>query len=214
MAEIQIVPGILEKEWEGVEEKVARAAPYAPWIHIDIADGTMVPAVTPIDFDKYAGLFTQYPHVSFEAHLLVANPDKYLKGLVDAGFKRLIFHVESNDPRRFLELVKFEEVEVGIAIDGPTEVVEVEPFLEEVDFVLVAAVEEGVSGQSFMPETVDKVKLLRQSYMDLPIVVVGGITPAIARTVIDAGATRLVSTSFLFGDEQDIGGRIELLRSV
>lgn len=209
---LDVTPGILEKEWSKIEEKVAIAAPYTSWIHIDIADGTMVPVSTPLDFTQYRGLLAQYPNISFEAHLLVAAPEKYLKDLVDAGFKRLIVHVESNDPRGFLAAAKFEAVEVGIAIDGPTEVVEVEPFLEEIDFVLIAAIEEGASGQPFQPETVDKVKLIRQNFIDLPIAVVGGINAETARLVSEAGASRVISTSYLFQNPGSIGEAIEALK--
>lgn len=209
---IEIIPGILEKEWEGVEAKVRQAADVSAWVHIDFADHTMVENDTPLDFSKYKALIDSYPRVGFEAHLMVAAPEKYVKPLADSGFKRVIAHIESNDPRRFLDAAKYEEVEVGMALDGPSEVAEIEPFLEEVDFVLIAAIEEGFSGQKFMPEVIEKIKLIRQNFIDLPIEVVGGINDETAKLVIEAGATRLVSTSYIFKHPDGIAAAVESLK--
>lgn len=210
---IDVIPGIHEKTWSDVVRDVGLVAPHVTWAHLDIVDGTLVPGETVTDFSKLSELCAQYPHLSFEAHLMVANPEKYLRQLVDGGVKRLIMHVESNDPRQFLELAKYEDVEVGIAVDGPTEVEQVEPFLEEVDFAVVMTAEAGSIGAAFLPEAVEKVKLIHQNFADLPIEVVGGITDKTAKAVKDAGATRLVATSFLFKDPQTITQAIELLKT-
>ncbi len=211
---IDVIPGIFEKDWAGFVQKVALAAPYTKWIHVDLLDGSMVEGVTITDFSQLSALKDSYPNLSFEGHLMVASPDKYIKGLVDAGFNRLIAHVESNDPRRFLELAKFEEVEVGFAIDGTTEIDQIEPFIEEVDFVVILSAEAGEPGQPFLPEAVEKVKLLRQNYPDLPIEVVGGITDQTAKSMIDAGATRLVATNFIFKDPASVAQCIEALKNI
>lgn len=208
----EVIPGILEKDWSALEGKVRQAAAASGWVHIDLADQTMVDVATPMDFAKYAELIVACPGVSFEAHLLTASPEKYVKPLADSGFKRIIAHVESNDPRRFLDAAKYEEVEVGMALDGPSEVVEIEPFLEEVDFVLIAAIEEGSSGQKFMPEVLEKIKLIRQNFADLPIEVVGGINEDTAKLVIEAGATRIVSTSYVFKHPDGVKAAIDALQ--
>ncbi len=208
-----VIPGIFEKEWAGFSEKVALVAPYTSWIHADVLDGTMMEGVTVTDFGKLPELKDAYTNLSFEAHLMVANPEKYITPLVDAGFSRLIAHVESNDPRRFLATAKFEEVDVGLAIDGTTELVEIEPFLEEIAFVVVLSAEAGAPDRPFLPEAVEKVKLLRQNYPDLVIEVIGGITDATVRSVIDAGATRVVSTHYIFRNPGSVGEAIESLKN-
>ncbi len=142
---------------------------------------------------------------------MVTSPEKYIKPAADAGFRRLIAHVEAHDPRLFLDAVKHEEVEVGIAIDGPTEFETVEPFLEEVDFVLVMMVEAGFSGAAFLPECLEKIKSIRRYLPHLPIEVSGGINDKTVRVVTEAGATRLVSTSFIFKDPANVAGAIERL---
>lgn len=207
---IEIIPGILEKEWTVIEERIKLVSSLVSWVQIDIADNTLVPNRTFLDFEK----FSLYPEsVSLEGHLMVANPEKYIRPLADAGFKRLIAHVECVDPRVFLDQARFEHVEVGIAIDGSTEIEQIEPFLEEIDCVLVMGIEAGFSGQEFQPENLEKIKAIHQNFSDLPIEVDGGINEATAKLVKDAGATRLVSTSYLFKDLQNIGQAIERLKT-
>ncbi|MCX6792354.1 MAG: hypothetical protein NT149_04960 [Candidatus Gottesmanbacteria bacterium] len=207
---IEIIPGILEKEWEMIEERLRLVTGLVDWVQIDIADNTMVPNTTFLDFSR----FPQIPQLpQLEAHLMVSSPEKYIKSLADAGFKRLIAHVEAHDPRIFLDAVKYEHVEVGIAIDGPTEFETLEPFLEEVDVVLVMTSEAGFSGSVFLPECVEKIKSIHSYLPDLPIEVSGGIRDITARLVKDAGATRVVSSSYLFKDPATIAAAIERLRS-
>lgn len=208
---VEVIPGILEKEWEMLEERLRLVVGLVDWVQIDIADNTMVPNTTVLDFTKFAPYAKR---VSLEAHLMVSQPEKYIKKLVDAGFKRLIAHVEAHDPRLFFDQVKYEQVETGIAIDGPTEFEAVEPFLEEADAVLVMMYEAGFSGQKFQPEQIEKIKSLHAYLPDLPIEVDGGITDVTARLVKEAGATRLVSTSFLFQNPANIASAIEHLKNV
>ena len=215
---IDIIPGILEKEWPPIEEKLKLVAPYVEWVQVDFADNTLVPNVTLLDFSKFASLTkssysVDLSRLSLEAHLMVSQPEKYIKPLVDAGFKRLIAHVESQDPREFLKQAEFEHAEVGMAIDGATELDQIEPFLEEIDMVLVMTIEAGFSGQELMLETVEKIRTIHQNFPDLPIEADGGINEQTAKIVRDAGATRIVSTSYLFKDPTNIADSIERLKS-
>ncbi len=214
MPEVDVIPEIVETEWNEFERKVAVAARNASWVHMTISDGSMGTDATFKDFSGLSELTKRYPQVFFEARLLVANPEKYVRLLIDAGCKRLIAHVESNDPRMFLEAAKFDEIEIGIALDGATEIDQVEPFLEEIDYVVVMTAEAGSVGGTFLPEAVEKIRLIRQNFPDLPIEAVGAINEATVKVVKDAGATRVVSNSFLFADENDMASRIELLQSL
>jgi len=100
-----------------------------------------------------------------------------------------------------------------MALDGDTEIDQVEPFLEEIDFVVVMTAEAGASGGTFLPETVEKIKLIRQNFPDLPIEAVGGITDASVKAVKDAGATRIVATDYIFKDPQHVAEAIETLKN-
>lgn len=208
---VEIIPGIgPQKDWNVIEERLALAIPHTEWVQVDFADNTWVPNTSFMDFGKFKEISDK---VSLEAHLMVASPEKYIKAAADAGFKRLIAHIEAHEPRLFLDQVKYEQVEVGIAIDGPTEFEEVEPFLEEVDFVLVMTVESGFSGQPFLPECVEKIKSIHSYLPDLPIEVDGGISDKTARIVKEAGATRLVSTNYIFQNPDHISAAIEILKN-
>jgi ribulose-phosphate 3-epimerase len=210
---LEVVVGVMEHTVEGLADKVELIARSGEdtWVQIDIADGTLVPAVTVIDVNAIGKIIADHPHLSFEAHLMVASPEKYLKPLVDAGCKRVIAHVECIDPRVFIEDAKYESVEIGLAVDGPTELEQVEPFMDDLDFVLVMTIEAGASGQSLLPETVEKVKTLRDLYPDMPIEVDGGINDQTAKIVADAGATRVVSTSYVMNDPRLIPSHVKRL---
>lgn len=209
MVEVEVIPGINEQDLQEIQRKIELVAGYVPWVQIDFADGTLVPNTTFFDLEQFREIAE---NVSLEAHLMVANPEKYVKQLADVGFKRLIAHVESVDPRMFLDEAQYESVEVGLAIDGPTEFDQIEPFLDELDVALVMTIEAGPSGQPFLPETVEKIRILHRNLPDLPIEVDGGISDKTASLVIEAGATRLVSTSFLFKDHRHIAEAIAALR--
>lgn len=213
MSDIDVIPEIAETDWTEFEKKVTLVSPYVSWIHVCVSDGTMGTDATISDFARLPALAKRYPKLSFEAHLLVASPEKFVRTLADAGFTRLIAHVESNDPRIFLEAAKFDEIEVGIALDGATEIDQVEPFLEEIDFVVIMTAEAGPVGGTFLPEAVEKIRLIRQNLPDLPIEAVGGITEATVKIVREAGATRVVSSSVIFADTGDVAGRIETLQA-
>lgn len=210
---IDIIPGILEEDFEEIERRIGWVSPYVSWVQIDVADNTLVPNETFLEFGKFGQLVKLDKLPSLEAHLMVAEPEKYIRPLADAGFKRLIAHVESHDPRRFLDEATYESCEAGIAIDGPTELEQVEPFLESVDVVLVMTIEAGFSGQTLMPETIEKIKTIHENFPDLAIEVDGGINDKTAKLVKDAGATRLVSTSYLFRDPAHIAAAIESLKN-
>jgi ribulose-phosphate 3-epimerase len=209
---IDVIPGILEFELSEIENKVNLVASHVDWIQIDFMDGSLVPNKTFMDIDKLKNIISSHPAVSFEAHLMVANPEKYVESLSKVGFKRLIAHVEANDPRLFLDQVKYESVEVGLALDGSTEIDQLEPLLEELDTILIMTIEAGSSGQMFLPESVEKIKSIREILVDIPIEVDGGINETTARLARDAGATRLVSTSYIFKDPRHIADAVSELK--
>lgn len=206
---VEVIPGINESDFEVIAHNVELVIPYVDWAHIDFSDMTLTTTKTNLEFAKFSELSE---NISLEAHLMVAYPEKCIKPLVDAGFKRLIAHVEANDPRLFLDEAKFESVEVGLAIDGPTDLEQIEPFLQAVDVILIMTIESGPSGQPFLPETVEKIRTIRENFPDLPIAVDGGINDQTGRIAVEAGATRLISTSYVFKEPGLIKQRIEHLR--
>lgn len=199
---IDVTPAIFTDDPEILKSQIAALSAHVPWIQIDLSDGTMVPMKTFFELDKLAQLVSREAgsrsarqSVSFEAHLMVDNPAKYLKQLADCGFRSIIAQVECSDPRVFLDGSALESVDIGLALDGASEVEILEPFIEEIDTVVIMTVEAGSADSPFLPESVEKIKNLSHHFPDLPIVAEGKIDERNAKLLTDAGVTRLVISS-------------------
>ena len=191
----EIIPGILEQDWEHIEKKIELVRPFAKSIHIDLLDGVFAPNKTWLDaapFKKFTKDFT------FELHMMVDNPVQFISSWADAGFTRFIGQIEKMpDIAEFV--AKVEAVgEVGLAVDSDTPVEKISPFLQDLDFAFVMTVKAGFSNQSFLPEMIEKVKQIRTQDDFLPIEVDGGISDQNIVLAKEAGATRFVSTGFLY----------------
>ncbi len=213
---MEIIPGINEGDVKELERKITLVAPHVDMIQIDVGDNTIFPCDTVHDVALLTPIIKKFTKTGtkFEIHLMVANPIPYLKPLVDAGCARVIAHVECHDPREFLAEARTHEIEAGLAIDVESDFELIEPYLEEVDTVLVMTIETGASGQDFESEAMETIKTIHRNLPDLPIEVDGGMTPETAKIVKEAGVTRIVTTSFIFKSEQDIPSAIEALQNV
>ncbi len=189
-----IIPGILEKSWEEVEAKIKILSPFAKTLHVDIADGIAINNTTFLDpkpFAKYKDQFL------LEVHMMVEEPINYLKPFADAGFKRFIGQVERMSSQE--EFVAQGQLlgEVGLALDGPTNVEEITVSYEDLDVVLLYVSEKmGFSGPPMLPERLEKVKAVRVK-TNIPIEVDGGIRDTTIKLAKEAGANRFVATSFI-----------------
>lgn len=213
---LEIVPGIgmSAKSQAEIIEKINLVAPYVSWVSLDIADGTLVPTKNVNSADELAEIIKKFPQLSFEAHIMVSNPERLVRSYAQAGFKRLVAQVECEDPRLFLSEAEYESVEVGLALDGPSEFEIIEPFLEKIDTVLIMTIEAGASGRDFLPETVEKIRLVHENFPDLPIEVDGGINNTTAKLVREAGASRAAVTSYLFNNPGEIADKIRELEDI
>lgn len=192
---LEVIPGILEKTWEEVEQKITLLSPFAKALHVDIIDGKFAPNLTILDpapFAKYKNQFL------LEAHLMVENPIDYVDDYVDAGFRRLLGHIEGmEDPYEYIERCKELEVETGLALDGPTSVEELFDYIDDVDCLhFYVSDKVGFAGPPMMPERLEKVKAMR-ARTNLPIEVDGGVKDHTIKLAKEAGATRFVATSFI-----------------
>ncbi len=190
----EILPGILEKEWAPVEERLELAKPFAKAIHIDLLDGKFAPNTSYLDpkpFAKYKDTFF------LELHMMVHEPIEYLQSFADAGFRRFIGHVEHmSDQAAFVS--KAQELgEAMLAVDAKTPIDAITVPEIDLDGILIMTVNAGFSHQQFMPECLEKVRLLSEK-TEIPIAVDGGINDLTIRQAFSAGASRFVSTNFLF----------------
>ena len=205
METIEVIPGIFEKDFQLIRERAKLVAPFIDWIHIDIADNRLVSNSSFLDPSPFKKLI-QETGKKFELHMMIENPLEISGSWIGVGFKRLLIHIESvlkfdggsskveNEMRR----LKLEKIEVGLAVDKETNIEEVFPYLDDVDCVLIMTIQAGFSGQQFIPEMLDKARVIRERKPGLPIEVDGGINDETARMAVVAGATRLVSTSYIF----------------
>ena len=208
-----VVANITDARIDEVVHRARIASQFVSWVHIELADQLLIPNVVGVDMHGLADAFALVPQLSVEAHLLVINPEKYLAVLIAAGVKRVIVQIESNDPRQIVQLAKYEEIEVIMAIDAPTQIEEIEPFLEEVVGIHVLTAEVGGEHPPFLPETVEKIIKIHQSYPDLLISAEGGIRKEEVRTLKDAGVSRIVTSKSIFEDLGSVGDAISELEN-
>lgn len=212
--DIQIIVNIFESDLDELLDKAELVADHVEWIQIDIADNTLVSNESFRDFIKLKNeprWKRLLEMAQFEAHLMVDKPCDYLPDLIEAGFTRVIAHVECQDPREFIEEALSYECEVGLSIDADTEVEALAPFLEELDVMHVMTVDAGFSGQPFRADTVEKIRTIHKEFPTLPIEVDGHMNPDTAKVVKDAGATRIGATTFIFEHEDGVEQAIQEL---
>lgn len=203
-----IIPGILSDNSEDFSNKLddIRKAQYTfDWVQIDYMDNIFVQ-----NKSIYPEQVPNMNDFEVEAQLMVAYPSEWYKRVVQAGAKRVVFPVESHEEAgHVLEQIRSLDLslEVGLSLNPETSIEEIIPFLDLVDLVLLMSVHPGFSGQGFLPETVVKVQELRKESASVVIGVDGGITPAVAKQLVDAGVNNLVISSHLL--EGDIDENLE-----
>lgn len=191
-------PGTQDKTWEEIEKKLEVLKGIAKSVHIDIVDGKFAPNTTfmdPAPFSKFKDDFL------LEVHLMTDNPLQYLKPFADAGFTRFIGQVEKMpDISEFVAEAQLYG-EVGLSLDGGTNISALgDVSLDDLDCLTVMTIQAGFSGQEFVESHLEKVKKLREMTM-LPIEVDGGIKDTTILFAKNAGATRFVASSFIWGSD-------------
>lgn len=195
---LEVIPGVLEQNWSEIEKKLAIIKPFSRTVHIDLLDGKFAPNTTfldPTPFAKYSKDFF------FELHMMVEEPIGYLEPWAKAGFKRFIGQVEKmEDQEAFVREVRSANCEVGLAVDAGTKPDAITVDYKDLDFLFAMTVKAGFSHQSFLPEALAKVRYFRGK-TTIPIEVDGGINDTTILQAKEAGATRFISTGFLFKSE-------------
>ncbi len=173
----------------------------AEYLHVDVMDGIFVPSISfgmPLikSIRKASGQF-------FDVHLMIVNPERYIKEFAKSGADGITFHLEATDkPKEVIDSIHEAGLKAGISIKPGTSVEEVYPYLSQVEMVLVMSVEPGFGGQAFMPESLARIRQIRD-YIDtnnlsVKIEVDGGIDQKNIREVIGAGADIFVAGSAVF----------------
>lgn len=182
-------------------------------LHFDVMDGIFVNNIT-------YGLpvleqVRKATDLTLDVHLMIADPIRYVRRFAECGADYISFHIESeSDTAETIKAIREAGAKPALAIKPATSAESVFEYLNELDMVLVMTVEPGFGGQSFITETVENVRIIREKIkekgLDIRVEVDGGINASTAGTVIEAGADVLVSGSYLFRAENmaDAAGKL------
>ena len=192
----RVVPAILTDSKSELSHMVSLANGFAPFVQVDLMDGVFVPSRS-VEIDD---LRNQGIEFKWEAHLMVAHPLLHLEALRNLGAARVIFHVESGDEPALVVLhARSLGLGVGMAINPPTPVTSLEPYLRAVDSVLLMTVYPGYYGAPFVPEVMEKVGQVRAFRPDIEIGVDGGIKERNILAVVQQGVDTVCVGSAVFG---------------
>lgn len=173
----------------------------AEWIHVDVMDGTFVPNIS-FGFPVMVPLH-KYATKPLDVHLMIVHPEKYVERFCDAGAWSVGFHLEAvEDPMPILDMIKAKGVRTCLTINPDIDVKRLDPYLDMVDMVLLMSVFAGFGGQKFIPETMDKLRYVKDQIVSRGlktlIEIDGGVNIENAHELFAAGADVLVAGSAVF----------------
>jgi len=179
----QIIPALITSDEDSTNDfkelklKFEKLQPFLAdfdnWVQIDITDGKFVPTETVINLEDLR-YFTEKANVEF--HLMINRPEKVIGEWARLGPKRIIVHIEAiEDMNELLNVCREKDVELGLALNPETPNVMIEPWINAVDLILFLGVHPGQGGQEFIPEVLEKIKSLRQNFLNVKIEIDGGV---------------------------------------
>ena len=217
-APIKISPSILSADFSKLgEEIVSLEKAGADYIHIDVMDGHFVPNIT-IGPEVIKRL-RPVTKLTFDVHLMIAPVDPFIKDFAEAGADIITFHPEATeDISKTIKLIRSHGKKVGVSLKPLSPISLIGNYLNEIDLILIMSVNPGFGGQKFMPEVLDKMKLLReiveQKKLKVDIEIDGGINFDNSKKAKDFGANILVSGSTVFKENGgNLQKNIQLLRT-
>ena len=219
MMEYILAPSILAADFKTLGEEMKKTEENgAKYIHFDVMDGLFVPSIS-FGMPVLASIQNATSQV-MDAHLMIQEPIRYIEAFQKAGADMITVHLEAcEDVKSTLAKIRDCGMKVGLSICLETPAEAVKPYLENVDMILVMSVHPGFGGQKFIPESLDKIRMVREMIrekdLSVDIQVDGGIYLSNVREVLDAGANVIVAGSAVFkGDAaQNTKEFMEILKS-
>ena len=197
----------LEKDCEMINNSKA------DWFHLDVMDGKFVPNISfgPMIVDFIAKSAKKY----LDVHLMIEEPEKYAEAFKNAGAHNLTVHIEAcKHLHRNIQQIKALGMEAGVAINPHTPIESLKDVLADIDVVCLMSVNPGFGGQSFIPQTLEKIRtlkaIIKQKDLNVKIEIDGGVTLENAKSIIEAGADVLVAGNTVFKSADPIETILQL----
>lgn len=214
--QVKLAPSILSADFSRLGEQVVELTKAgADYIHIDVMDGHFVPNIT-IGALVVASI-RRWTNLPLDVHLMIEYPERFIHQFAEAGADIITVHVEAcQHLHRVVQEIKDRKIKAGVSVNPATSLDLMNGILDSVDLALVMTVNPGFGGQAFIPQTLNKIKRLRQELdkreLSVELEVDGGITAELAPEVVNAGARVLVAGAAIFNTGKSITEALQRIK--